>query len=145
MSRPVDPDKLRQKIQYIRDAVRRLEEIRDRGREAFLADSIIQAAATRYLQTGIEAMLDAAHHIVAREGLGLPQTYRAAIDLLIRHGILPQDKAETFRRMVKFRNRAVHLYDEIDPGEIYSILEHHLTDFEDFVEMLVKRYFGADS
>lgn len=48
----VDRDKLRQKIQYIRDSVRRLEEIRARGEEAFLADPILQAAATRFLQTG---------------------------------------------------------------------------------------------
>ena len=74
----VDPDKLRQKLQYIRDSVRHLAKLREQGEERFLSDEIHQAAATRYLQVGIEAMIDAAHHILAREGLGLPKTYRQA-------------------------------------------------------------------
>ena len=137
----VDRDKLRQKIQYIRDALRRLEEIRARGESAYLADSLLQAASIRYLQTGIEAMIDAANHIVARQGLGLPLTYAQALELLVREGILPRDRNAVYKEMVKFRNRAVHLYDEIDPGEVYRILENHLGDFEGFIQVIVQRFF----
>jgi len=32
--------------------------------------------------------------------------------------------------MVKFRNKTVHLYYEIDDKEVYKILQQHLNDFQ---------------
>lgn len=46
--------------------------------------------------------------------------------------------------MVRFRNRAVHLYDEIDAQEIYQIPESDLPDFETFIAAVVKRYFQEE-
>ncbi len=43
--------------------------------------------------------------------------------------------------MIKFRNRAVHLYDEINAEEVYTILEHDRGDFEVFLRAVVSRYF----
>ncbi|MCW3488582.1 HepT-like ribonuclease domain-containing protein [Dethiobacter alkaliphilus] len=40
--------------------------------------------------------------------------------------------------MVKFRNRAVHLYDEIADEETYKIIQNHLTDFEKFIAAIVQ-------
>ena len=108
-----------------------------------LADPILQAAAVRNLQIAIEAILDAANHIVAREGLGLPETYWQSIELLIRAGILPADRTGDLARMVRFRNRAVHLYDDIVPVEVRAILEHHLGDFDVVVRALVHRYLSG--
>jgi uncharacterized protein YutE (UPF0331/DUF86 family) len=140
----LDFDKVRTKLQYVRDTVRHLEEIRSRGREAFLSDSILQSASERYLQIGIEAILDLATHIIAREGLAIPTTYRAAMETLLREGILPASHKEVFLRMPSFRNRLVHLYDEIDPGEVFTILEEHLGDFETFLQAITQRYFSSD-
>lgn len=142
MSEPlIDKAKVRQKLQHIRETVQQLVGIRARGREAFLADHVLQAAAIRYLQVGVEAIVDTANHIIAREGLGLPKTYRESIDLLLREKILPAEKATDFANMVKFRNRAVHLYDEIDPEEIFTIMEANLGDFEIFIRAVTSRYF----
>ena len=140
----LDLDKVRTKLQYIRDTVRRLEEIRSQGREAFLADRIVQSASERYLQIGIEAILDLAGHIIAREGLAVATTYRGAMETLLKEGILPASHKETFLRMVSFRNRLVHLYDAIDPGEVFTILEENLGDFETFIRAITQRYFLSD-
>lgn len=141
---PVDRDKLRHHLQYVRERVRRLHDIRSRGREAFLADATLQAATIRYLQTGIEAMVDAANHLIAREGLGVPRTYRDSIGILVEHSILPANKKDAFEAMVRFRNRAVHLYDEIDPAEVFAILERDLGDFDAFIEAVATRYMAGD-
>lgn len=140
----LDLDKVRTKLQYVRDTVRRLEEIRGQGREAFLSDPIVQSASERYLQIGIEAMLDLAAHIIAREGLAVATTYRAAMETLLKEDILPRSHKEIFLRMVSFRNRIVHLYDQIDPGEVFTILEEHLGDFETFIRAITQRYFSPD-
>jgi len=140
----VDADKIRTKIHFIREALRRLEEIRSRGREAFLAESILQAAAERNLQIGIEAILDTAGHIIAREGLAVPKTHREAMEILLREGILPASHRESFLEMSSFRNRLVHIYEEIDPAEVFDILEKHLGDFETFIRAIVQRYFSSE-
>ena len=141
VQRPPDLEKLRQKLEFIRRALRQLESIRDEGREAFLPNPIYQAAATRNLQVAIEAMIDAAGHIVAREALGIPKTYQDSLDLLFEAGVLPKEKTSAFRTMVKFRNRVVHLYDEVEPERIFQILEEDLGDFEVFVKSILRRYF----
>jgi uncharacterized protein YutE (UPF0331/DUF86 family) len=140
----VDSDKIRTKLHFIREALRRLEEIRSQGREAFLADRILQAAAERNLQVGIEAILDTAGHILAREGLGLAKTHREAMDILLREGVLPVSHRESFLEMSSFRNRLVHIYDEIDPAEVFEILEKHLEDFETFIRAIVQRYVSSE-
>ncbi len=140
----LDLDKVRTKLQYVRDTVRRLEDIRSRGREAFLSDEIVQSATERYLQVGIEAILDLAGHIIAREGLAVSTTHREAMETLLREGILPASHKEIFLRMVSFRNRIVHLYDRLDPGQIFTILENNLGDFETFIRAITQRYFSSD-
>lgn len=53
-----------------------------------------------------------------------------------------RDRLPAFVRMVGFRNRAVHLRDEIEPAQILRILEQDLGDFEVFIGAMVKRYLG---
>jgi len=136
-----DREILRRKIQFVRDSVRRLESIRGEGEAAVLASHVLQAAAVRNLQVAIEAILDAANHIIAHEQLGLPSTYVEALELLLQHGILPSEKKTDLVDMIRFRNRAVHLYDEILPADIWTILETRLGDFDVVVEALAARYF----
>lgn len=139
----VDRDKIRSKLQFISEARRQLEQIHARGEKAFLSDPILQAAAVRNLQVGIEAMLDTANHILAREGIAVPGTYRQAVEALLREGILPASHGQAFLRMVSFRNRAVHLYDSVDPQEIAHILDGHLGDFDAFINAINRRYFSS--
>lgn len=137
----VDPDRLRPKIHHVRERLRRLRAIEERGWSTFQEDPLLQDAAVRNLQTSVEALLDMANHVVARGGLGTPASYREALDLLVENGLLPGDRADAFRNMAGFRNRAVHLYDEIDPEEVFSIIERDLGDFEVFIAAMVERYF----
>ena len=87
-------------------------------------------------------MLDIANHLIAREGWGLPGSHREALEILLREGVLPQDKAQDFLKMASFRNRIVHLYDRVDPDEVYNILEENLGDLEAVVSAVVQRYFS---
>lgn len=137
----VDPDRLRPKVDHIRERLRRLRAIGSRGFDAFQHDDLVQDAAVRNLQTSVEAVLDMANHVVTREGLGTPTSYREAIDLLIEDGLLPEERGEAFRGTVGFRNRAVHLYDEIEAEEVFRIIEEDLADFDIFISAVVQRYF----
>jgi uncharacterized protein YutE (UPF0331/DUF86 family) len=138
---PVDHDKLRSHVDYVRGNLRRLEQLRESGRAQFLDDDVAQAAAARWLQTAVEAMIDMANHIIAREGLGVPRAYSETMEILLREGVLPGDRRDAFLAMVRFRNRVVHLYDEVDPEGIWTIIEDDLGDFDAFIAAIAARYF----
>jgi uncharacterized protein YutE (UPF0331/DUF86 family) len=138
----IDRDKLRHHLDYARGNLRHLERIREEGREAFLAEERTQIATVRLLHTAIEALLDCGHHVIAREGLGIPRSYSDTINLLVEAGILPQEDRDTFQRMVRFRNLAVHLYDEVAAEEVWKIVADHLPDFDRFIGAIARRYLS---
>ena len=136
----VDRDKVRQKLEFIRDALEHLGTIRSRGREAFDADPILRAATLRFLQTALEALFDAAHHIVAREQVGLPKTYRETVDHLGKLDLVDAALLDNLRKMAGFRNRLVHLYTTIDNAEVWHIVTGRLDDFENIAAAIADRY-----
>lgn len=139
---PVDLAKLRSHVDFVRGNLRRLEGVREQGRDRFLDDEVAQAAATRWLQTAVEALIDIANHVIAREGLGVPRAYSEAIEILTREGVLPADRRDAFLDMVRFRNRVVHLYDEVIADEIWRIMDSELGDFDAFLAAIAARYFA---
>lgn len=134
----VNQDKIRDKIQIINDNLAKLKTIKSKSLNEFLESPFLADAAIRLLQVSIEAMLDISHHLVSRKHLGTPKSYRETMETLTRTGILPQEKLPTFITMVKFRNRAVHLYDKITNEEVYQIIKHRLPDFGDFIRAIIQ-------
>jgi len=137
----IDQDKVRDRITFLRGNLEILRDLAQTPRVAFTERSMEFHAAVRLLQTSIEAMIDIAGHIVAREGLGSPKSYVEVFDLLGRSGAIAPEFLDRLRSMVRFRNRAVHLYADIDVSHVYGILREDLGDLEAFIELIVARYF----
>jgi uncharacterized protein YutE (UPF0331/DUF86 family) len=93
------------------------------------------------LQAAVEAMLDIAAHIISREGYTGPATSADSFRILAAEGIIQENLLLKFVKMTKFRNRIVHLYDQIDEEYIYQIIKNNLSDIESFVDLIVNRYF----
>jgi uncharacterized protein YutE (UPF0331/DUF86 family) len=140
----VELEKIRSKIAFIEKNVRRLKGIGQVPVEDFTEESVHYHAAVRLLQVSIEAMIDTGNHIVAQERLGVPKTYGEVFELLASAGIIPEDFAATARKMVKFRNRAVHIYSDMDEREVFNILQNNLNDFSLFISYIVKRYLAGN-
>jgi uncharacterized protein YutE (UPF0331/DUF86 family) len=78
------------------------------------------------IQRACEASIDLAMHLVRRFTLGIPQESRHAFDLLVDAGKLDKATADVLKRMVGFRNIAVHDYQRINLVIVRSIIEHNL-------------------
>ena len=104
----------------------------DRG--DFLADFTKTGSAKYYLQIAVESCIDAAHHIIVSERFRAPENYYESFVILNEEGIIPDEFLPTLRQMVRFRNRLVHLYWEVDDETIYDVLQTNLNDFETFVQ-----------
>jgi len=95
-----------------------------------LADPMVLDAVVLNLQRACELAIDAACREVSRRGLGVPADSSDAFTILERDAIVSPPVAERMRRMVGFRNIAVHEYRKLDPAIVRTVVEHRLGDFE---------------
>jgi uncharacterized protein YutE (UPF0331/DUF86 family) len=135
-----DQQKIRQKIHFMRENIKLLEQFKEMDQDQFTSDPITESAALRMLQVSIEAMLDICSHIIAREGWGLAKTYVEIVELTVKHGLIPKEKADIYKNMARFRNRIIHLYDRVDSAEVLNIINNHLDDFGPFLSAVIERY-----
>ncbi len=110
---------------YVADDVTRLE------------DPMVLDAVVLNLHRACEQAIDAACREVSRRGLGVPTDSADAFTILERERILPAPVAERMRRMVGFRNVAVHEYRRLDPAVVRTVVAHRLGDFEALCRALV--------
>lgn len=118
---PPDERVLR-RFQILRENLSRLESLRAITETAFLAHSRNVEAAKHLLQVSIEVLIDVAVRLLALVKEPLPDRHAEVFDLLCRHAVLAPARSETYRKMVAFRNRVVHLYDRVDDRRVFGIL-----------------------
>ena len=122
------------KIDSIRRCVSRVRQIaaQNPGLETQDAQDLI----VLNLQRACEQSLDLGNWVCAFRNLSVPRTSREVFTLLESAGVLPPVLASNMRKMVGFRNIAVHEYQELDPAIIKNIVLHRLGDFERYVEQI---------
>ena len=76
----------------------------------FATDYTRQDAAILNIQRACEAALNIGQHLIRREKLGIPQSTRDVYSLLAHGGRIDIELADSPKRMVSFRNIAVHDY-----------------------------------
>jgi len=78
-------------------------------------------------------------HLVRKKGLGIPQESREAFELLEKAGLLDRELAKRMKRMVGFRNVAVHDYTDLNYEIIKVIITDRLEDFSTFSKFALKQ------
>lgn len=105
----------------------------------FAANFTRQDAAILNIQRACEAALDMGQHLIRRERLGIPQSARDVFALLAQGGWIDTMLADSLKRMVGFRNIAVHDYQSIQLPITVSIIEKHLDEFLLYSQALLLR------
>lgn len=98
------------------------------------ADLTRQDSIILNIQRACEASIDLAMHLVRKHALGIPQDSRQGFDLLAEAGRLDPAMAEALKRMVGFRNIAVHDYQKLNLEIVRAIIERHLGDLRGFAQ-----------
>lgn len=130
----IDPEKIKLRFDIIRENVRELEKLKKLSLQQ-LSDNKRDLAATKhFIRVAIEAMIDIATHIVVKKLLSAPATATDAMNLLSEKNVITKQNAETYVRMVKYRNRLVHFYHELTVSEIFDIIQKKLGDFNLFIK-----------
>ncbi|ABL00545.1 type VII toxin-antitoxin system HepT family RNase toxin [Pelobacter propionicus] len=122
-------DVLINKAASIERCVKRAREEYERNTASFAEDYTRQDAAILNVQRACEAALDMGQHLIRRDRLGVPQSARDVFSLLARAGYIEDSLADSLKRMVGFRNIAVHDYQDLQLPIVIAIIEKHLDDF----------------
>lgn len=139
----IDRERLMAKIAVIERCLARIAEVRGERRKDLLPIDVEDIASLN-LQRAIQAAIDLANHVVAAEGYGTPDSTAGVFTLLQQRGVIGEDLAGRLRRMVGFRNIAVHEYQTIDPAILESILERHLGDLHALGSQVIE-FFGLSN
>jgi uncharacterized protein YutE (UPF0331/DUF86 family) len=89
------------------------------------------------VQRACEAALDMGQHLVRREHLGVPQSARDVFTLLANAHWIEPTLADGLKRMVGFRNIAVHDYQALQLPITVSVIQNHLEEFLHYSKALL--------
>lgn len=126
-------DKIEKHLFLIQEFLIELRKLASQLEEDFLSDSRNPAAGESFLRRSLEAIFDVGRHILAKTYGFKELDYKKIALELGEKGILDKEYARTLVKMAGYRNRMVHLYNQIRPHEIFFILKNHLPDLERFV------------
>ncbi len=132
-------DVLINKTAIVERCVARAREEYEADPTSFATNFTRQDAAILNIQRACEAVLDMGQHLVRREKLGVPQSARDVFDLLARTHWIDLPLAEALKRMVAFRNIAVHDYQSLMQPILASVITNHLHEFLAFTRLVLQR------
>jgi uncharacterized protein YutE (UPF0331/DUF86 family) len=118
--------------QYLRE----LMKVRIRSLEEFTQNTIVKRFVERNIELAIEQMIDICKHLVAGLDLAEPETYAECFDILYENKAIPAKSLPTFKAMARFRNRLIHVYDDIDDAVTFEVYTKHLPDFKAFARAI---------
>lgn len=90
------------------------------------------------LQRACELAIDLANYLLKKNSWGPPESSRHAFELLIQYDVLTTDLGNELKKMVGFRNLAVHDYGSLNVKVLESIIQRKLDTFSQFAEVLLK-------
>ena len=120
------------KTQSVLRCLARIRELYQDSPEV-LNDQTTQDAIVLNIQRACEQAIDLAMHVVKTKTSEVPQNSREAFDLLAKARLIELALAIRMKKMVGFRNIAIHEYQKIDNSILQSIIEKNSVDFEEFV------------
>lgn len=132
-------DVLINKAATIERCVARVREEYLRDPATFASDFTRQDAAILNIQRACEAALDMGQHLIRRERLGVPQSARDVFALLAQGGWVAPLLADNLKRMVGFRNIALHDDQALELPITVSIIQTHLDEFLQYSQALLLR------
>ncbi len=131
-------EEVRSRSETLERNLANLAQLAKLSHDEFMTDPRNLAAAERWLQTSIEALVDISRHLIRRLGLPMPEEHRQIPKALAEAGYLPVEDVPTYEAMISFRNRLVHRYPEVAPEEVYRIVTQELDDIHRRLDQLLQ-------
>ena len=121
---------LTDRLSWIENMVAKIRSLPLADKGEFLADYRNVATAESCLRRALEALFDAGRHVLAKGfGSGVSEYKEIAVQLKT-HSVLSDSESKLLITLAGYRNRLVHFYHEVEPGELHEICAKRLGDVE---------------
>ncbi len=120
------------KIQSIQRCIARAREEHKLAGENFAVDFSHQDAAILNITRACEQAIALANYLIKTRRFGIPTSSGESFELLARQKVISGELAHRLKKMVGFRNIAVHVYHELDIAIIESVIREGLDDLVAF-------------
>jgi uncharacterized protein YutE (UPF0331/DUF86 family) len=104
----------------------------------FAHDYTHQDAAILNVTRSCEQAIDLANHMIRRDKLGIPKDSGDTFDLLATRRLIGDELSRKLKKMVGFRNIAVHEYQDIDIEIVRSVIRDGLDDLLAFTDRVLE-------
>mgnify|MGYP006175605225 CR=1 FL=1 len=139
LSDTLPDDVLLNKAATIERCIHRALDEYNKNPATFASDFTRQDAAILNIQRACEAALDMGQHLIRKHKLGIPQSSRDVFALLATADFLPTELAEKMKKMVGFRNIAVHEYQRLQLAVTEYVITQRLDDFNQYCQLLISK------
>lgn len=135
---PIDSDMIKKKLLLLEKNISILKGYKEVSKNDFLVDFTVNGATLYYMVESIEIIIDIGNHILSENFSITPENYADVIKQLGDNNVIPKDFAEANIEMAKFRNKIIHIYDQINMTEVYEHLQKAPDIFKAFLEFYLK-------
>ena len=136
----IDNSLILRKIERIDAYLQQIGQKRDPGFEAFRKNKDIRDIVLFNLIQAIQAGIDIGAHIISDSEWGVPGSQSDIFEILAEHNIITKQLSGIMIKMVGFRNRIVHEYEELDLRIVYDVWRKNSKDIEKFCKSVVTKY-----
>ncbi len=136
MIKDIQPERIGKLVGSMRESVRILNEIKVIKESDFKKNVHLQGSAKYNFIVAIEAAIDVANHLISKRAMSAPEDYADTFKVLADANVIDKEFALELIKMARFRNRLVHIYWDVDIGEIWKIIQSRLGDFERYISQV---------
>jgi len=126
------------KLEVIPENIEKLELLRVKDYQEFCSDFRNVDSTLHRLQISIQALIDIGSYIIAELGLKTPSFSAEVIEILTEARFIDPKDQDRYISMVQFRNRVVHVYNNIDVEVLHGILQQEIDDIRRLYRTLLQ-------
>lgn len=134
----IDIEKVKQRLVDINESIKEIQNLTSLEADIFWSEKRNMAALKYYLLQAIEALGSICVHICAKKFNKGVSSLGECIEILEKEGILNKDLSVRLKNMIRFRNKLVHRYREIEDQKVYDYARKDIQDFVDFMNAIKK-------
>lgn len=127
-----------QRVNRVEMSLKKLSQLKETPEASFIVNSHNVALSEHYLRVGIDSLVDLSNHIIAVQGLGRPGSSREIGNILGQANIIPADFVRKCIELIKLRDRLTHLYWEVEPIEVFEVLQQELINITALLNYLLQ-------
>ncbi|MGB9750195.1 MAG: type VII toxin-antitoxin system HepT family RNase toxin [Caldisericia bacterium] len=134
----IDYERIKKRVSEIEEAINEINKLISINEIEFWRDNRNISAIKYYLLIAIEAVGAICVHIIAKSLGKSSSSFGECFDILKENKIISDELSLRLKRMVKFRNKLIHKYWDIDDKLVYEYVKFDIKDFYEFIKEIKK-------